>query len=65
MNAVVDQVLVACPCGLIPLADSHQPDSRAAWEYLAAHVALNPTKCRPTMQRVSVPLALAKPRSAK
>jgi hypothetical protein len=52
----VDVVVVACSCGMFPLDQAMQPTSRVAWEAAAAHVALNPTKCQPTMYRQAVPV---------
>lgn len=53
----VEVVVVACGCGFLPL-NSHLT-SAAAWQFAADHVALNPTKCVPTMFRDTVPAALA------
>jgi hypothetical protein len=49
--------VVTCSCGNLPL-NSHR-NSADAWLFAAAHVALNPDKCKPKMFRDSVPVALA------
>lgn len=55
---LADVVIVTCSCGMLPLTAAMHSDSRQAWEAAAAHVALNPTKCQPSMHRDSVPAAL-------
>lgn len=57
MTALVEIVVVTCGCGHLPL-NSHRT-SAAAWQFAAAHVALNPTLCKPQMGRDRVPAALA------
>lgn len=50
------QVVVTCPCGMIPLGLAAHDDSQAAWKFASEHVSLNPTKCRPQMTKVEVTL---------
>jgi hypothetical protein len=57
MTLFVDVVVVACDCGHLPL-NSHRTPAEA-WRFAAAHVALNPGKCLPSMTRQTIPLALA------
>lgn len=54
---LVDIVVVTCACGFLPL-NSHLT-STTAWNFAAKHVALNPTKCTPSMVRDRVPATLA------
>lgn len=55
----VDVVILVCPCGMLGLEDAMHTNSQDAWTAAAKHVALNPTRCRPSMHRDSVPAALA------
>lgn len=52
-------VVVTCACGFYPLDKAMHATSTQAWQAAAAHVALNPTKCRPSMNPAMVPTALA------
>lgn len=60
----VDVVVVSCDCGFYPLEAAMHPDSAAAWQAAAAHVALNPGKCHPQMWRDTVPAVLS-PKGSK
>jgi hypothetical protein len=51
-------VVVLCGCGFLPLDKAMHRTATAAWQAAAAHVALNPTKCKPTMHRDNVPAML-------
>lgn len=55
----VEVVVVTCGCGFLPLESAMQPTSQKAWEVAAAHVALNPSLCKPQMFKDTVPAALA------
>lgn len=55
----VDVVVVTCDCGMIPLDKAMHANAQEAWQYASEHVALNPDKCYPQMNRDSVPAALA------
>jgi hypothetical protein len=44
-----DVVVVSC---------SMHPSADKAWAAAAAHVALNPTKCHPSMTKATIPAAL-------
>jgi hypothetical protein len=61
MNAhpQVAVVVVSCPCGFYPLDRAMHRTSQQAWQAAADHVALNPTKCQPSMNRDHVPAWLA------
>jgi hypothetical protein len=54
-----DVVVVTCSCGMLPLERATHRDAQSAWQAAAAHVALNPTKCKPNMFRDAVPAGLA------
>lgn len=54
---LVPVVVVTCGCGFLAL-NVHRTSAQA-WEFAAAHVALNPSLCRPEMRRDHVPAALA------
>lgn len=60
-NAVpqVAVVIVTCGCGFYPLDKAAHLTSQGAWHAAAAHVALNPTLCHPSMYRSTAPAALA------
>lgn len=51
-------VVVTCGCGLFPLEKAVHRTGQQAWEAAAAHVALNPTKCTPSMFKDLVPAGL-------
>lgn len=53
-------VVVTCSCGMFPLEKAMQPTSQKAWQAAADHVALNPTKCKPSMFKDTVPAVLAR-----
>lgn len=61
MDAVlqVNVVVVRCGCGFYPLDKAMHRTADGAWRAAAAHVALNPTLCHPTMVRDTVPAMLA------
>lgn len=50
---------VGCPCGFFPLDQAMHRTAAQAWKAAAAHVALNPDKCKPSMWWDDVPPALA------
>lgn len=52
-------VVTGCTCGMFPLDKAMHRTSGQAWQAAAAHVALNPTKCRPALAWDLVPAALA------
>lgn len=52
-------VLLTCACGTLPLSQAQHRTAQSAWAAAAQHVALNPTKCNPSLTRVSVPLVLS------
>lgn len=54
-----DVVVVTCSCGMFPLDKATHRNAQSAWNAAAAHVALNPIKCRPHMFRDTVPAGLA------
>lgn len=51
-------VVLTCSCGMLPLDKATHRNSASAWQAAAAHVTLNPTKCRPQMTRDSAPAGL-------
>lgn len=55
-----DVVVVHCACGNFPLDKAMHSNSQDAWQAAANHVALNPTLCRPSMYKDTVPAALAR-----
>jgi hypothetical protein len=57
--AEIPVVVVSCSCGMFPLEQAMQRDSRAAWTVAAKHAELNPTLCQPNMRRATAPAALA------
>lgn len=54
---LVPVVVVTCGCGFLPL--NCHGTSEEAWKFAAAHVALNPGKCHPSMSRDLVPAIFA------
>jgi hypothetical protein len=54
----VPVVIVTCDCGMYPLERAMHTTATEAWAAAAAHVALNPTKCHPSMHRSTAPAAL-------
>ena len=54
---LAEVVVVTCGCGFLPL--NQHPSASEAWAFAAQHVALNPTKCQPSMFKDLVPAALA------
>ena len=51
--------IVSCDCGFFPLEKAMHRTSGEAWKVAAAHVTLNPDKCRPAMSWDDVPAILA------
>lgn len=56
---LVAVVVVGCSCGMFPMEHATHRTSGQAWTAAAAHVAKNPTKCQPSMNRDHIPAGLA------
>lgn len=56
---LVAVVVVSCSCGMFPMEHATHRSAGQAWTAAAAHVAKNPTKCQPSMNRDRIPAGLA------